>query len=181
MNYYPFYGFKILFQDYLTSERRIKMSIEEEKEILYDLMRQIVEERRLLSQLYFDLKEQVTKINPPIQKDQLEKSISALQRNNTDSTLKKEKEIQEANYFRRNRTSHHLSFERVANNIVYILKQSPIPLSNKELISRLTNEFEIEINYSNLTCNILPKMHKKDSIPVFRAYRGYWQYRKPNL
>lgn len=153
------------------------MPNKEEKEILYDLMRQIIEERRILSKLYFDLKDQLNKMNSPtIKENNLE------ERPRSDDSLstkfKREKEIQEANYFRKNRTAHQVPFERIANNIVCVLKQSPVPLSNKELISRLTSEFEMEVSYSNLTCNILPKMHRNDSIPVSRACRGYWQYKK---
>ncbi|MGL9728661.1 hypothetical protein [Enterococcus sp. DIV0756] len=154
------------------------MAIEKEKKILYDLMREIIEERRILTKLYFDLKEQIRKINTPTINEEHDRNNPIIEKKRSISTLKKEKEIQEANYFRKNRTAHHVSFERIANSVVFILKNSPIPLSNKELISRLTSEFEIHLTSSNLTCNILPRMHKDDSIPVYRAYRGYWQYRR---
>ncbi|MBO1125367.1 hypothetical protein FQS96_07765 [Enterococcus faecalis] len=150
------------------------MHIEEDKIIIYDLMKQIIEERRILSKLYFEFKEQLNKLNNSKEETQTSKGVH-FEKNTFN--LQIEKEIQGANYSKKNRTAHYISFERISKNIVYILKQSPVPLSNKELISRLTNEFEIELNYSNLTSNILPRIHGDDSIPVYRAYRGYWQYK----
>lgn len=154
------------------------MSIEKEKRMLYDLMREIIEERRMLTKLYFELKEHIKKMNTPINTEDCDRNDQIIEKEKTISTLKKEKEIQEANYFRKNRTAHYVSFERITSGVVSILKNSPVPLSNKELISRLTSDLEIHLTYSNLTCNILPRMHKDDSIPVYRAYRGYWQYRR---
>lgn len=146
------------------------MPIDSEKLIIYQLMRKVIEERRELSKQYFDLKMRL---------DRLEKGNQNFPKNDEKSLtiLEKEKIKQQDYYYKRNKTQHYNSFDRVSRTIVSILKQSPVPLSNKQILDRLTKEYELSITLKNLSCNILPKMNNECSLPVQRAYRGYWQYR----
>lgn len=149
------------------------MSINNEKLIIYQLMRELVKERRELSKQYYDLKTQL---------DQLEKEdlVTGCNRNQSLKKIEKERIAQEDYYFSKNRTAHHNSFDRISKNIVSILKQSGVPLSNKQIFEKLTSEYEISISLRNLTCNILPKMKNKRTLPIEKACRGYWQYMQSN-
>lgn len=146
------------------------MVISKEKEIIYQLMHELIKERRELSKQYFDLKSRLEQIERKEIRipEQLESSLTILDR---------EKMKQQDFIFNKNKTQHHNSFDRVSRTILSILKQSPVPLSNKQILDRLINEYEFSITLKNLTCNILPKMNKKHSLPVQKAYRGYWQYK----
>lgn len=157
------------------------MNAGEEKKIIYELMREILTERRILSQQYFELKEKLSKLGTIETTTKTNERNSVVETSNNEekkSKFAKEKLIQDDFYHRNNKSGHFVSFDRISKNIVFILKQSDVPLSNKELYERLTSEFEMVTSYSNLTCNILPRMHKDSSINVERAYRGFWQYRK---
>ncbi|EIB6116796.1 hypothetical protein K9D10_001723 [Enterococcus faecalis] len=149
-------------------------SIEDEKRVIYELMRQLIIERRELSKHYYELKQQL---------DDLGDSNDLLvnKENKPISVLEKEK-IRDRDYFHRNnKISHHISFDRMSKNILSILKESPVPLSNKQIAEKLTTEYELNVSYSNLTSNILPKMLKERSLSIEKAYRGYWQYRLTKL
>lgn len=146
------------------------MSFDKEKLIIYQLMREIIEERRELSKQFFDLKSKL---------DRIEKGDfrEPRQKNSDFSILESEKIKQQDYFYSRNKTQHYLSFDRVSRTIVSILKQSSVPLSNKQILDKLMNEYEFSITLNNLTCNILPKMNNERSVPVQRAYRGFWQYK----
>lgn len=150
------------------------VSIEEEKRIIYELMRELIIERRELSRHYYELKQQLDGLGNRT-------DLLASKEHKTISVLEKEK-IRDSDYFHRNnKISHHISFDRISKNILSILKESPVPLSNKQIAEKLTTGYELNVSYSNLTSNILPKMFKERSIPIEKAYRGYWQYRLPKL
>lgn len=80
-------------------------------------------------------------------------------------------------HFKRSKTNHYLSFDRISKNVISLLKQSSIPISNKEILNRINSEFEMTVSYKNLSSNILPRMHQDSSIPVERVCRGFWQYK----
>lgn len=151
--------------------------IQEEKRLIYDLLRKLIDERRELNKQYVELKLRLDDLNSieklqPFVKPSSEKNFSLLE----------QEKIRNQDYlFSRNKTQHHISFDRVSKNILAILKQSPIPLSNKQILEKLNKEYELCVSYKNLTCNILPKMLKERSLPIERAYRGYWQYHMPKL
>lgn len=146
------------------------MSIDKEKRIIYQLMQEIIEERRELSKQYFDLKSKLDRIEKRAGSENIQTKSSL-------TILEKERINQYDYFFKNNKTQHHNSFDRVARTIVSILKESPVPLSNKQILDKLTKEYDIWITLRNLTCNILPKMNKQCSLPVQRAYRGFWQYK----
>lgn len=145
------------------------MTINKEKLIIYQFMREILEERRNLTKQYFELKEKL---------DQFEeiKECASKQMETTLTIMDKEKIQQQDYFFQRNKTQYHNSFDRVSRTILSILKQAQVPLSNKEILNKLTKEYELSISLNNLTCNILPKMNNECSLPIQRASRGYWQY-----
>ncbi|EOW2605862.1 hypothetical protein ACOU98_002012, partial [Listeria monocytogenes] len=153
------------------------LNIQAEKKLIYSLLQNLIDERRELNRQYDGLEKRLEALNG------VEQSFLTTSTTNgkLNSVFEKEK-IREQDYlFNKNRTQHHVSFDRVSKNILSILKQSPIPLSNKQLLESLNAEYEMCISYKNLTCNILPKMLKERSLPIERAYRGYWQYHLPKL
>ena len=149
------------------------LSIEEEKRIIYELMRELIIERRELSKHYYELKQQL---------DDLGSNDLFENKEHRPMTVLEKEKIRGGDYFHRNnKNSHHISFDRISKNILSVLKESPVPLSNKQIAEKLTTEYELNVNYSNLTSNILPKMLKERSLPIEKAYRGYWQYRLPKV
>mgnify|MGYP004717614989 CR=1 FL=1 len=153
------------------------LNIQEEKKLIYDLLQNLIDERRELNRQYDKLEKHLEALNG-VEQSFLTTSITNGKLN---SVFEREK-IREQDYsFNKNKTQHHVSFDRVSKSILSILKQSPIPLSNKQLLESLNTEYELSISYKNLTCNILPKMLKERSLPIERAYRGYWQYHLPKL
>lgn len=146
------------------------MSIFREKEIIYQLMHEIIEERRELSKQYFALKDKL---------DQIDKKSDVVTEPKYPpiSMMEKEKILYRDILHKKNRTSHYIPFDRVSKNIVSILKKAHVPLSNKQILNTLSREYELSITLKNLSSNILPKMNDEYSIPVQRAHRGYWQYK----
>ena len=133
------------------------------------LMKEIIIKRRELSKQYFNLKQDLEKLNSDVYPRCMTKSTVIV-------TKKKNiKEVRTKNVTRNCGVIH--SFERISSVIVEIVKQSNTPISNKEIYRKMIEDFQINISYSNLTCNILPKMIQKKGIPIEKAYRGYWQYK----
>lgn len=147
------------------------MTIEEEKRLIYTLMREIITERRELTNQYYELKyildnlkdgtgdkKQAVKTDKSFeQADVAKKSLSAEVQNKY-SKIKK------------------IPFERIAGYVIEILKESPIPLSNKCIYTNLIEKYSLVIEYKNFTSNVLPKINNLEKFPVERAHRGYWQY-----
>lgn len=152
-------------------------NIQKEKQLIYVLLRKLIDERRELNKQYEELKKRLDDLNSM---EQVSAEILSGNKKNI-SVLEKEKTQSKDYLFRKNKTQHHVSFDRVSKNILSILKQSPVPLSNQQLLKKINTEYELSISYKNLTCNILPKMLKERSLPIERAYRGYWQYHLPKL
>ena len=148
----------------------------EEKEQIYTLMKELIQERRELTKQYYALKERLELLDNTSEK-MLSVETPLSKQAILPTNLEKEQIRQKDYYIKNNPTAHHVSFDRHARNIASILKQSDVPLSNKQLFSKLQKEFETPISYSNLTCNILPKIQESSTIPVEKAYRGFWQYR----
>lgn len=149
--------------------------IQEEKKTIYSLLEKIISERRELNKQYEELKQRLELLNAK------EQTHVPFNERATNSVLEREKIRNQDYLFSKNKTQHHVPFNRVSKNILAILKQSPVPLSNKQLLEKLNTEYDVNISYKNLTCNILPKMLKERSLPIERAYRGYWQYHLPKL
>ncbi|WP_311049687.1 hypothetical protein [Enterococcus faecalis] len=73
------------------------------------------------------------------------------------------------------------TYSDVATKVASLLKESGTPLSTKQIHSYLTEKCKFSISYSNLSSNILRRIHEDNNISVERAYRGYWQYRQKKV
>ncbi|MGO2963368.1 MAG: hypothetical protein ACTIDE_12250 [Carnobacterium maltaromaticum] len=147
-----------------------------EKKYVYEQMKMIVEERRELTKQYHDLKERLTLLDQSNFKIEPEKLADFKAKEKKDD-FKKESEYQRYILSKNSYRSKMISYQTIGLTISSLLKEAGRPLSNKEIYSRLNETNEIEVNYKNLTMNILPKMNKDSKMNVERAYRGYWQYR----
>lgn len=147
-----------------------------EKEAIYYLMKEIIKERRELSKQYFDLKNSLDEINNTPE-------------NRGPQATENSKEEKQVPYYRNydkkkipypnlQKKMLPCPFERISGYVVSILKDSPVPISNQTLYKKLVDDYEININYPNFTSNILPKLKDSKFVPIEKAYRGYWQYRK---
>jgi hypothetical protein len=145
-----------------------------EKRYVYQQMHLIIEERRELTKLYFQLKERLSLLDEPTKSKRSEK-VDILTTKSKKNIVNKESEYQQ--YMLSKKSSSSIPYQKIALTIASILKGSGRPLSNKEIYNILINENQIQIGYKNLTMNILPKMNNDSKMNIERAYRGYWQYR----
>lgn len=147
-----------------------------EKKHVYEQMKMIIEERRELTKQYYDLKERLTLLDHSKSKIESVKVEDFKNEKKTDN-IKKESEYQQYMLSKKTNQSKSIPYQIIGLSIASILKGAGRPLSNKEIYTILRDSNEVEVNYKNLTMNILPKMDKDSKMNVERAYRGYWQYR----
>ena len=144
----------------------------DEKKYIYEQMRLIIEERRRLTELYYDLKKKLNQLDNDSNDEQFNLETSK----SSKIDLKKESEIQR--YMTdRSIPKKIASYQQISLTIASILKESQTPLRNQEIYSILKEKGDYQVSMKNLSVNILPRMNKDKHIPVERAYRGYWQYR----
>ncbi|GEU13453.1 hypothetical protein QuyetLC_24500 [Bacillus anthracis] len=147
-----------------------------EKKLVYEQMNHIIEERRELTKQYYKWKKRLESLdNSKIEVEPIKDR--KFKKKENENIFKKENEYQKYMISKNDNQSKNISFQKIGLTISSILKEAGRPLSNKEIHTILCDSKEININYKNLTMNILPKMNKDSSINVERAYRGYWQYR----
>ncbi|HBI1968695.1 TPA: hypothetical protein I0H54_RS06140 [Enterococcus faecalis] len=147
-----------------------------EKKYVYEQMKLIIEERRELTKQYDELKERLDLIDHS--KFRIEPTKDkTLKVKKKQTIFKKESEYQRYMLSKKLNQSKSVPYQIIGLTISSILKEAGRPLSNKEIYTILNDSSEIEVNYKNLTMNILPKMDKDSKMNVERAYRGYWQYR----
>ena len=142
------------------------MRLDEEKELIYSMMREIISERRELSKQYYDLKEKLDELTGNNQKEEsndcLDRKIKYDANERSIALPKKRPQY---------------PFERLAGYVVEILKASDHPQSNKEIFDKLVSEYGITILYSNFSNNILPKIQDSTQFSIVKVGRGYWQYK----
>lgn len=145
------------------------MDLLDEKNMLYLLMAKIIEERKTLNEQYDYHRKRLEEIKEIERRAESPSSTDRLIPL-TEIAIEQEKTLGK-------RKSATLPFDIISKKIAYVLKKSGQPLSTKQLYKLLTEEFEITLNYANLSNNILPRMNKDTSVSVEKAYRGFWQYR----
>ncbi|EAA0037412.1 hypothetical protein EGI36_14615, partial [Listeria monocytogenes] len=147
-----------------------------ERESIYHLMQEIMTERRQLTKQYFDLKERLNKINlttiKVIEEQKPQKK--------SQSQIRKENIENDKYFLSKKEGKTYLPYSKIALQISHILKKHGLPLSNKQIYEKLVNDFQLSINYSNLSNNILPRMNLDSSINVEKVTRGFWQYKLNN-
>lgn len=146
------------------------MDINKEKEIIYQLMRNLIEERRDLSKQYMDLK---------IRLDNLDELHINESRNTDDnySTIDKEKESKFGVIPPYKKVKKE-PIERIGGYVTEVLREASTPLKSKELYEALVRNYEVKIQYLNFRNNILPRLAEMNQFSIEKAYRGYWRYRK---
>ncbi|HAC1926891.1 TPA_asm: hypothetical protein GI967_13345, partial [Listeria monocytogenes] len=146
------------------------MNISDERESIYHLMQEIMTERRQLTKQYFDLKERLNKINlttiKVIEEQKPQKK--------SQSQIRKENIENDKYFLSKKEGKTYLPYSKIALQISHILKKHGLPLSNKQIYEKLVNDFQLSINYSNLSNNILPRMNLDSSINVEKVTRGFW-------
>ncbi|MCB6531465.1 hypothetical protein LI192_19085 [Enterococcus avium] len=151
------------------------MRLEEEKDAIYTQMRMILEERRRLSNDYYELKAKLFSLDNTNQPNSLIRNEKLAKKSS--SNISEEALYQQYICERENKHRQLIAYSTISLTISSILKDAGRPLSNKEIYKLLISDHKLNISYKNLTHNILPKMNLDNSVNVERAYRGYWQYR----
>lgn len=142
----------------------------DEKELIYQQMDLLMEERRELTKSYNELKDRLRNLD-------VEQDLDYSMQKNFSKIPKSEIENQKYLLAKKEGIKQNQSYQKISLTIASILKEAGVPLSNKEIYRILTEEHQLKISYPNLTSNILPRIKEDSSIHVERAYRGYWQYR----
>lgn len=146
------------------------MDAEKEKEIIYELMRTVIDERRELSKHYMDLKIRLDSLETKRNTDSKKKINESIGINQTSK--------QNASKVPLYKKTKKEPIERIAGYVSEILRKSPVPLRSKEIYEQLTHKNDIQIQYLNFRNNILPQLVELKQFSIEKAYRGYWQYRK---
>ncbi|MGY0354377.1 hypothetical protein ACWY2R_07785 [Enterococcus avium] len=146
------------------------MSTFDEKKAIYDQMTKLIEERRVLTRAYYELKKELVDLK---RNEIKENEVSRKDNTNLSSELENQK------YFMDRRTKKYsgVCYQDMALKIASYLKEKGIPVATGEIYSMLKEKYQIFISYKNLVGNILPKIKNDSSINIERASRGYWQYR----
>lgn len=142
------------------------MKLDEEKEIIYSMMREIISERRELSKQYYDLKAKLDEITENKQEEETNDCLAG--------RIKHDVKERPTAFLKKRQ---HYPFERIAGYVVEILKESDNPQSNKEIFDKLVSEYGITILYSNFSNNILPRIQDSSQFSIVKVGRGYWQYK----
>lgn len=72
------------------------------------------------------------------------------------------------------------SYQDIAPKISSLLEESEVPLSTKEIYTKLVENTNTHLSYGNFSSNILPRIDNDANFNVERVKRGYWQYRLIN-
>ncbi len=148
------------------------MDILDEKKAIYEQMRLLIEERREITKIYYDLK---------VKLDSLEEGEKNVERRivskTTNNSLARDIENQKYMIQKKNGNTFTNSYQDVALKIASYLKEIGMPIATKELYEVLRDKCLLTISYNNLVNNILPKIQNDPAINVERAWKGFWQYR----
>lgn len=147
------------------------MTIFDEKQAIYEQMRLLIEERRELTKLYYNLKQKL---------DQFEEVLVNNELTEHDKKNKKMSvDVEYQKYMLSKKLAKHttISYQDIALRIASFLKESGQPVQTKKIFKFLIDKYNYSLSYTNFSSNILPRIHDDSTINVERVYRGYWQYR----
>lgn len=180
------------------------MNIGEEKEVLYAMMKEITQERRKLTDIYFSLKQRVDKLNEietiGLSELNTKDYVEAFNKNNLQTirdNLEREtkrivenleqhsspvqeslipKEVIAESKERDARiTSGSLPLEKVGGIIARVLKENGVPMSVSNLYEVVNKRADGRIKINNFRNNILPRIIRTNK-NIERATRGFYQY-----
>lgn len=181
------------------------MNITQEKEYLYSMMKEITQERRRLTDMYYGLKERLDFLHQQEQKGLEELSLKGY----TDLHNQIQKEIAVTNIKRESdflvekiesynieeiekpiipqeiieeekrvvkRRKGKVSKEKIASIMVEVLKEEGIPLKLQNLMEKMIEKLETDFSKSSFQNKVIPYVMEKYS-RIEKVGRGYYQYR----
>lgn len=152
------------------------MESHDEKEKIYQLLHELIAERREITKQYYALKERLDYLNS--------EKVSTIERKETavNSTISEHGiskiDIEHQKYLLSSKAKTSIPYDKISRKICSILKEAGTPLNTKQIYCTLTKDSLFAVNYKNLANNILPRAIRDNSINVEKAYRGYYQYRQ---
>lgn len=152
------------------------MERHDERENIYQLLHELIVERREITKQYYDLKERLDFLNDENVAEIEQKNISKASFTSDHGISKKD--IEHQKYVLSSKTKHSIPYDKISRKISSILKESGTPLNTKQIYCTLTKDSLFAVTYKNLSNNILPRAIRDNSINVEKAYRGYYQYRQ---
>lgn len=134
-------------------------------------MREIIVERRELTNQYYELKHRLDNLENDM--NGKKRAVDMVESFEQANVPKKSLSVEIQKKYSKTKK---IPFERIAGYVIEILKESPVPLSNKCIYTRLIEKYALVLEYKNFTSNVLPKINNLEKFPAERAHRGYWQY-----
>ncbi|HFP6581204.1 TPA: hypothetical protein ACHJYD_001987 [Enterococcus faecalis] len=151
------------------------MELLKEKETIYQLMKELITERRELTKQYYFLKERLKSLDTSQELNHSNEQV-LFSRNNQSNSMKQEIEYQKYKLTSKKNTT--IPYDKISIIICSLLKESGTPLNTKQIYHILTQNYSFNLSYQNLTNNILPRTAKDQSLNIEKAYRGFYQYRQ---
>ena len=175
------------------------MKVEEEKEYIYSLMKEITQERRQLTQIYYDLKVRLDDLNKLEEKglDELSlkgyldlqnaRNIEAVKANLSRETgriiesVTPKKEESVAQIEEKQKNGHKkfrrrkVSDEAIKSVVIEILKERGTPIKLSELLQPVNSALGANLTKQNF-CYIIMKNIIEKSDKLNRPMKGYVQY-----
>ncbi|WP_207695619.1 hypothetical protein DOK67_0002236 [Enterococcus sp. DIV0212c] len=152
------------------------MERHDEKEKIYQLLHELIAERREITQQYYALKERLDFLNNEKGTGIQPEPISRASPISAHGISKKD--IEHQKYVLSLKTKHSIPYDKISRKISSILKEAGTPLNTKQIYCTLTKDSLFAVTYKNLSNNILPRAIRDNSINVEKAYRGFYQYRQ---
>lgn len=175
------------------------MDISKEKEHIYSLMRNIVEERRILSDMYYGLKERLNKLNELELKgigeldlkgyvdlhNRFNKEVAVTNiKRETEQIVKRIEEPKVENLIpvkvieesKKNIRGNYTNIDKVIGITASVLKEKGIPMGISDMYKEVSDRIDERLTEANFRNNIIKKMLQRNP-KVQRAMRGYYQYK----
>jgi phosphosulfolactate synthase (CoM biosynthesis protein A) len=181
------------------------MNILEEKQYIYEMMKDITSERRKLVEIYWDLKKRLdflnsleergleelslegyidlhNKINKEIAVENIKRESSYIIEE-IEKPKKEKNEVEKATELqkdysarkRKGKTSY-INRDKVISTLTSILKEEGAPIKVKELYNKVNAVIDGDLKYANFQNNIVPKAMEKNK-KIERITKGFYQYR----
>lgn len=157
------------------------MKIEEEKKQIYSLMKEIIQERRELNKVYYELKfrlDQLDSINVSNQSDLASPQNIEVKHVKSIIAGNNRQQRRLHDFGQKKKSKKNYPFERIAGYIIEMLKEEGTSLNSKKIFDKLQTKYDVYIGYTNLTNNILRKMIELDTFSIEKVGRGLYQYQK---
>lgn len=180
------------------------MNVQEEKSYIYGMMKDITQERRKLTDIYYGLKERLDFLNIMEQRGIEDLSLKGYadlhnqnQKEAVINNMKREVEhqiqkienhhiieeseksvIPKDEIVRQKRKNRKglVSKEKISGAVIEVLKDAGTPVKLSDLLDKVNDMLENNISKGNFQTNLLPRIMENNK-KIEKPMRGFYQYR----